>query len=292
MEHGNLDEILCDAYLESQPEAFYRAARAAGWEESVIAARWRWFAAIGESFRAMPVPEPSPIVINRLLAHAREQAQRPRFSFANFFLRPAQAFGGLAAALVAGFVGWQVWFSGAPLATSVAQQQAPVMAPQVSVSTNVVPQSRAMAPFVLPGFSLPESSPSNSRRFQLSGPGAFAAPVSFGDTSGRLAEDDVLDRKMMSQTLLDEHDLDAVFFRARKAERQGYYDDALKDYRFITKFYPGYPNLPSVRLAVANCQQALNDKDAAITTLEDFESRYGNDQNIEQWIDDLKSESF
>ena len=120
---------------------------------------------------------------------------------------------------------------------------------------------------------------------------SLIAPVSLGDNPARLNDDTELDQKIMARALSDK-DVDMLFFRARKFEHLGYYSQALQDYQYIAQFYPSYENRKTVELAIASCLEGLKQKPQAIGVLQNFETQYGSSEEINMWIDELKSETF
>lgn len=289
------DRVL-EAYVESDPASLAGIARESGISAQDCEKSWDALAGIGAKFRDLPMPEPSQMAVNRISAHAREAAAKHhagegRLAFLMGLFRPGYAFASFATLFIVTMMGMQARQAADPslMTASRTQVLAPAtgLAPSASLEAGIPDVSTPLDfRLSLPQFVNPQ------RRYQLSGPASLASPVSFGEAPERLQIEDPLDGKIKAQVLLNEKDLDGLFFRARKSERQGYYGEALKDYQLIANFYPGYFNIKSVRLAIANCLAALDRKDQAITTLEKFEDSYGVTEDIERWIDELKSESF
>jgi tetratricopeptide (TPR) repeat protein len=130
------------------------------------------------------------------------------------------------------------------------------------------------------------------RKYNLLGDSSFATTVSYGTEDQSIALGSEIDRKAMAGSLLEEKDLEILFYRARKAERQGRFQEALRDYQFIAKFYPDYQDRKIIQLAVANCLDSLEQNDKAILVLQQFENSYGSSEEIDLWIDELKSVTF
>lgn len=282
------------AYLDSSPASLKAIAQETGLTLKECEQQWNRFVGVGTAYRGLPEHELSQIAVNRVVAYAREEAaRRPagRFSFLTSFFRPGYALASLATLFTVTVMGMQARYAASPVMMTAQRTQ--VLAPAMGFSPTAsldadIPKVSTPLDFArsLPDFAAPQ------RRYQMSGPGSLATPVSFGETSRSLAIEDPLDTKIRARAFLSEKDLDGLFYRARKSERQTYYNDALKDYQLIANFYPGYPNIKAVRLAIANCLAALDHKEQAITTLEKFEDAYGGSEDIDQWIDELKSESF
>jgi hypothetical protein len=282
------------AYLEVSPAALPAVSRETGAAVEECERQWREITEIGKKFRGLPVLEPSQMAVNRIVAHAREDMARRssgRFAFLSQIFRPGYALASLATLFTVAIMGMQARHAAVPSLMTAERTQ--VLAPSAGVFPTASIDDRISSvntplDFVRSSSQFTEP----RRRYQLNGPGSLATAVSFGESTGSLAVADPLDDKIKARALLNEKDLDGLFFRARKSERQGYHGEALKDYQLIANFYPGYPNIKSVRLAIANCLAALDRKDQAINTLERFEAAYGDSEDIDQWIDELKSESF
>lgn len=287
------DRIL-SSYLDGSLASLSAIERETGTTAEECERQWRELTGIGGKFRGLPILEPSQMAVNRIVAHAREEAaRRPsgRFAFMSRILRPGYALASLATLFTVAVMGMQARHAAAPSMMTAERTQ--VLAPSTGFSPTAsidekLPSVRTPLDFA----RSPSRFEEPRRRYQLNGPGSLATAVSFGETTGSLDIADPLDDKIKARALLNEKDLDGLFFRARKSERQGYYGEALKDYQLIANFYPGYPNVKSVRLAIANCLAALDRKDQAINMLERFEATYGDSEDIDQWIDELKSESF
>jgi len=117
-------------------------------------------------------------------------------------------------------------------------------------------------------------------------------PVSFGNHYDDFVEDEFLDKKILTQSLLTDQELESLYYRARKFEQMGNYQKALRDYRFISKFYPDSVHNRVALLSMASCYEALRDKGRAIQILEQVQKNYGSSQDIEIWIEELKSVTF
>ena len=91
---------------------------------------------------------------------------------------------------------------------------------------------------------------------------------------------------------LNNHDLETLYFRARKLEKQSYYKEALHDYLLISKYYPKFEYNESIPLAMARCYEKLGSNNQAVQILENYQNTKGNSEDIQLWIDLLKSETF
>ena len=96
----------------------------------------------------------------------------------------------------------------------------------------------------------------------------------------------------MLKQALSSHDLEALFLRARKLEKQGYVQDALRDYLYLSRnnSFAGYQKV--LPLAIARCHEQLGDKAAALSVILDYEKNFGKTEDLEFWKDELKSETF
>lgn len=113
--------------------------------------------------------------------------------------------------------------------------------------------------------------------------------VSIGNGEQRF--DDDLDQKMHTKTLSG-HEIETVYFRARKREKLGHYKEALQDYTFLTNFYPDFAYGKYLPLNLALCHEMLGDKKGALAILGSYQKTHGGDKDITLWIDRLKSVTF
>lgn len=290
-ETGLRNQIL-EAYCNNAEASLPEIAQKHGVPLEDCRREWRELASVGQNYASPAALGPSAITIAKILAHAREAAEADiryamRPSFWRLFFKPSYA---LATALTAITV------------TLMALQTMPIrFAEEVAITGSEVlqatPAGRQDSPYHVatsPLFALNNMPglPTGAKKYNLLGDSPFASTVSYGDQSGTLALDSEIDRKVLAGALLDDKDLEVLFYRARKFERQGHFQEALRDYQFIAKFYSDYPNRKLIQLAIANCLDALEQNDKAILVLQQFENTYGATEEIDLWIDELKSVTF
>lgn len=233
---------------------------------------------VSKCYQNLPQHQISQVSLNKIMAHAREQAESlgQHRSFWQVLLKPALS---LSFVLLAGFVSFQVWQNNQP--TKVAIKSA---AP-VSNENLVVKKKLFETPF-------DKSNVGGHYRMTSRRPyfNSLVSPVSMGGTSYSL-HDDELDQRMLSKKL-NVKDVETLYFRARKLEKQGYYQEALRDYQFISKNYPDFDYRQALPLGMARCLEKLGDKDTALNLLVAYEKIYGSSDDIQSWKDQLKSETF
>lgn len=230
---------------------------------------------VSHVFRKWPDEDPSPWLAGKVLARAREE--KTRFFPLLGFLRPRaiRALAGALPVLLVGFIGFKIW------------------------------QTEPKDPFVqvVASHQILTSSPEQEQDFPVplrsyfrsgAGPGASTrlVPVSVGPAFADPDVDSKLDQKILARSSLIEHEVEALFFRARKLQQLGHYREAIRDYEFITKFYPRFQHVLTIPLALASCYEALDEKERAISVLQKFEKNHGDSDEIDLWIDELKSETF
>lgn len=79
---------------------------------------------------------------------------------------------------------------------------------------------------------------------------------------------------------LMEKDADDLLMRGRRLKSLGRVDLALKDFQTIYQFYPDYTYLGDVIMYKAQCNAFLGNKEAAVTDLKEFMSRYPDKSHI------------
>jgi tetratricopeptide (TPR) repeat protein len=244
---------------------------------------------ISRIFHTLPEHEPSRLGLNKIMAYAREKAAVRSRSFWFPFLRPS-----LAAFVIVtvSFFSYRVWqHNGHPENTKVALSQA---TPQNlgDVAKNI--QDRLLdTPFdqsqtwVAPRYHYKTPS------YQLR-PGLNISTVSVGGNGDSFFNNEVderLERHMLNKSL-DSHELETLYFRARKLEKLGYFAEAIKDFQFIVTYYPNFPNQTAIQLAMARCYESTDQKASAITIIEEVMRDNGRHEDLIIWLDRLKSETL
>lgn len=292
MSDTGLRNQILEAYFNKSEHSLSLIAKKQGVSLEECRREWRSLALIGQNYADSDVSEPSSITIGKILAHAREAAETDilyatRPSFWRMFFKPSYALATAVTAVTVTFMALQtmpirladqVAITGREVLNS--QEQAPSQSPH-QVATLPLYASNTM-----PGLQ------TGTRRYHLLGDSSFATTVSYGAQGPSLALDADIDRKVMSGSILEDKDLEVLFYRARKSERQGLFQEALRDYQFIAKFYPDYQDRKIIQLAIANCLDSLEQNDKAILILQQFENSYGASEEIDLWIDELKSVTF
>lgn len=225
--------------------------------------------------------DPSQISVNKILAHARSPEEEKVSFWKRVFQNPLPSAFGIASVLFVGFVSFSILKNEIQDTSKVATNHAESHENALNEHILTTPLDKR------------ETTDLNSyfKRYKFYRPSTPIYNVSVGNHNQNDFWDDDLERKMMNFSLVDK-DVESLFFRARKFEKSGYYKDALKDYTFITKYFPNFKNNKSIQLAMARCLEALQQNQKAIHVLEDFEKHYGSSEEIELWIDELKSETF
>lgn len=229
-------------------------------------------------YQDLPEHEPSTMTINRIRVYACEEAQRRASRF--FWVRLLRPVAAAAALCVLSFVSFHFW-------QDYRQAQNTLLATsQVTVDSQAQPRT-----FALP-FEQPTYNPQWSVNQAATTPylNSWAQPASIG-FAGQDSLGDELNMKMLHEDLSTQ-EVEALYYRARKLEKLGYYQQALQDYQFIAKRYPQFEYKKALSLALASCYQNLGDKDAALNTLENYVKQYGKSEDLIFWMDQLKSETF
>lgn len=241
------------------------------------------FTTISQKFQELPEHQSSQISLNKITVHARDKAaQAKRHPLWRFFLNPAY---GLSMVLVAGVFSFFTWqMHNKPTQTQIAITQ-PV-GPNATIS-RTVKERLLTTPFdqtpVSTHYRLPKF-----KRFLNNN----VSNVSLGNGQSDAYDlDDDIDIKLDPRKLTI-HDLETLYFRARKLEKLGYYKRALHDYIFIAKFYPHFENYQVLPIAIARCYEQMGNKKAALSVLDSYQKTYGGSEDIKFWIDHLKSETF
>lgn len=284
MECHEANERLVEVYFGEAPDTLKGQVLEHVGSCGRCAAEWRGFERISQAVKGLAEPSPSQLSLNKIMAYANEHAEQlPGRGFWSFLWQPKL---GLALALLIAFFGtrtlWQGMFASGQ-DTTVAVNDPTVSDVPVS-GMNI--HSRF---FKTP---LDDMSPDAGLSTATSGTISYVSTdnrQTFG--SQHFAFDDVLDQKMLLNHLNDS-DLDALFFRARKMEKLGDYREALNDYEFIAKFHPDFNNIQAVNFSMARCLQGLGYTEMAVSLLEQLKASDPDNQDIKFWLDQLKSETL
>lgn len=231
---------------------------------------------ISTVFQNMPQRGASLLSLQKIEGFAKEQAAKKQGFFG--FFHPRWAWQG-AFAVIAIMV-----FS--YFATISSQNQIHSGDSQVAVQT--FPEAESLEP----PFSYERSFFHNAPTTKTWPSHGVGQPVNFGNRYDDFAEDELLDKKILTQSTLTDEELESLYYRARKFEQMGNYQKALRDYRFISRFYPHSTHNRVVLLSMASCYEVLKDKGRAIQILEQVQNTYGSSRDLELWIEELKSVTF
>lgn len=252
---------------------------------------WRQLAMVSKRFNALPEYQPSQMSLNKIMAHANERAEslvkRP---FWQWLWRPSYALSVLVVAGVIGGFSWQ-HVPDTDKKMVVAQNQV-VTSPIADNGTayHSVIKRLFATPFDRDVYDPTYSLPQKSSRYLNSLVSSVSAGNSAVDENSFFADDDI-DQKMLASPATP-GELDTLFFRARKFEKLGYFQEALHDYLFISKNYPEFAFQKTMPISIARCYEQLGDKKTAALVLDSYQKSYGKNDDINLWIDQLKSETL
>jgi len=237
---------------------------------------WAAISGVSQAFRTLSEQEPSRISYQKIMVFAREAAERRQRPFWAAFWQPALSFSIMAFVAVTAFVQFEGSQSNRPVASALSASQTLASLPdlRLRVSNTAMDQSPFSGDYQLNNF--------------LSG-GAKVSSASTGSSNYALDSD--LDARMLGHAP-DGHDLETLYYRARKMEKLGDYSGAFDDYKFISQFYPRYDNARFALLGMVRCLQRLDRKDDAVAVLRHYETLHGASQELDDWVDTLKSETF
>lgn len=239
---------------------------------------WQSIAMISQSCEQSEEAEPSQLSVNKILAYSREEAQkrRNRFSFWAWLKQPASA------ALVVMFVGlmsfqaWQV--SQTPEQLAVVNDFNPPVVQGNALQKRLMATSLDQREFF-------RSIPSNTIRH----PGQLATTVSTSSQQLNFGMDDFFVEAGDGVNI----ETDALFYRARRLQKQGYIKQALDDYLLLSQSQPDFAKERGLVFAVARCYELLGEREKAVAALENARSAFPRqEQQINAWIEQLKSETF
>lgn len=235
---------------------------------------WKLLEAISQKYQQLPEYEPSPFTLSKLYVHAREKFSQPaKKSFWRLFWQPAFSLATF------GLVGFLVFNMAQKSDLFGKRGEQQVVATRNSTQVDRMNQRL---------FSTPLDNYPTHRKNTLFTNVSLGnnqeAPFSF--------DDDGLDSQFLSKNPTS-RELELLFFRARKMEKLGYYQEALNDYQLIEKFNDEDSQYKqAVPLAMARCYEKLDRKDQAISILESYQTSFGASDDVKIWVDQLKSETF
>lgn len=247
--------------------------------------QWEGLSRISFLFQKLPQESPSQISINKILAHARVKTMEgSRQPFWRWFLHPVWGVAASLCLVVLAHTLWQNWNSSQQFEQVAATQQ-----PAVPFYQNLdesIRQRLFITPFDQlyedPARPLPLPKYLDSR----------VASVSLGEGNSGFSFEKEVDLKFKDGKALNSQELETLYFRARKLEKLGYYEQALYDFLFILKSDPQFEYQKTIPLSVARCYEQLNDKKSALLFLDAYQKTYGRSEDVSLWIDQLKSETF
>lgn len=280
MNEKNYQNDLIDLFYRGETVDLSAVAKKYGVSLQTCEHDWAMLQLISDQFQELPELDASELSLQKVSAHAREVArERTGKSFWSLlFSKPAYVF---ASVFFIGFMSFYIgtqttWFDDS------SNNNVAVVTPKTDQ-----PQDRLLR---TPLDHYPFASVSNFTN--LKKPTGFVFNnVSTGSSQNTFDIDDALEQKMLYSQDLSHHDFETLFFRARKLEKLGYYEQALNDYLYLAKFNPTFQQ-QSLPLALARCYEKIGHKQQAIQALEQYQKLYGSKQDIGSWIDQLKSETF
>lgn len=234
---------------------------------------------VSRIFHTLPEYEPSRLSVNKIMAYAREKATLRSKSFWSSLLRPSVA---VLAVVTVSFFSYRTWQHNENKGNTI-----------VATQKNTPLQNRLLTtPFdrsetwVAPQYYYKKPS------YQLR-PGLDISTVSVGGNGTFFGNDvdEELESHMLNKSL-DSHELETLYFRARKLEKLGYFSEAIKDFQFIATYYPDFPNQTAIQLAMARCYESTDQKNSAITIIEKVMRDNGRNEDLILWLDRLKSETL
>lgn len=274
MNQERLQTKLIEFFFGESKSTLEEIAESSGVPKEVCVRELQRMRLIADSFSLLPEEQASQMTVNKILAHARERAaQAKRHPWWQVLFRPLYA---ASVVLGAGVVSILVW---------QAHQKSHDMI-IASSETRLVNERLLATPFDEPPMAFQFKRPA-SRRYLNSN----VSSAGLGQLGESFAMDEDLEFNL-DPANLNEHDLETLYFRARKYEKLGYLKEALHDYIFIAKFYPRFDNEGILPLAIARCYEKLGNKQAALSILQNYQKTYGESEQVEFWIDQLKSETF
>lgn len=235
---------------------------------------------ISTEFRKLPLEEPSPWLAGKVLARAREIKNTEAAGVFDWFKplwRPLLA--GAMPVLMVVFLGVRAL---TPTASDM---------PVTDVATLDISETVGDEP-VDQRFFMPLRPYFRTFSGAMAPSGLSVTKVSLSPSFEDPLKDPELDQKILTRSPLTAPEVESLFFRARKLQQLGHYREAIRDFEFIAKFYPGFHQVQVIPITLASCYEALHENDSAISILQKFEKTHGDLPEIDLWIDELKSETF
>jgi hypothetical protein len=274
----------CQQFCDQIVDLFYGEASATLESEAVThragcaecAASWTEFEHISTSFQSLGEHLPSSIITDKILEQAEERCARKR--------RPSilfrwQSVAAAAVVILSVLIGYGQKSAVAPLNLTVASlTPAPMEDVTSAIKDHIFRTSMDQGGY--------------EGDYQLNRVLSGNAQISNASQSmdGFDVDDDF--QNIMPGKNLDQHELESLYYRARKLEKLGQFREAYNDYELISKFYPSYDNVRFVLLGMARCLQNLDQKDDAVAMLKNYKSKYGSSSDIDVWLDRMRSETF
>lgn len=277
-ESQNFSEVLIDAFYNNPQQPNWGVlAEQTGLSREDCQKQWLALSGLSQTLAKIEMREPSQMVINRLLALARDDVQKVSFWQKFMPYRMALSFG---VVLFVATMAMQngLWSLHKPAQTKVANATKTLTKNQI---LNEAVKNR-MLKTTLDEFE------GKVHRKNL-GQFSLAKPVSVGTGSYSFDSDNDDD---LFKTDLKSQEIESLFFRARKFEKQGYFREALKDYQFLAQFYPAFMQPQTLHIAMARCLEGLGQEQDAIELLQKSSARYGESQDLRTMLDQLKSQTF
>lgn len=283
----SFSEELVDVFYESKTQPVWsELALRVGLSEEECKRQWQALSQLSGCLAHITLHEPQQMTLNRLSAHARDQSASRRWGIKKFFAWRL-AWG-------TGFV-FVLLLVGTPLFLRQTQDSSPRLAHQEISSPllNEVVKDRLLQT-TLDEYNqqhhmfsaLPKIKNTSRRDPQYS----LATPVSVGGQTHYSLDSESDDD--LYKTNLNGKDIEALFFRARKFEKQGYFREALKDYQFLAQFHQSFVEPQIVHIAMARCLESLGQKAEAIELLQKSVGLYGATEDTQVMLDQLKSQTF
>lgn len=270
-------EELVVAFYEFETPDWQELARKTGLSVEECQNQWASLEGLAHVLSGLEEKEASVMTLNRLSALAREAVEKKSVPFWQKVFNVRTGFAYALTILVAVF-GFQTFNSDGDLNMAFNDVAVENDSPfQGHVMSTTLDHYQDSPMFVSASRSLPTFNSFSK-----------ASPVSLGATYN-LAND--LDDTMFSRNL-NAKQLEALFFRARKFEKQGYYREALKDYQFIAEFYPKSAHPQLLHIAMARCLEGLGQTENAVEILENSAKRYGQSKELRIMMEQLKTQTF
>lgn len=269
-----------DFYYGESNKSLEEIAQQEGVDFAVCQQYFQSLSIISTEFRKLPEEELSPWLAGKVLARAREIKNTETSGILSWFKpmwRPLLA--GAVPVLLVAFLGVRALM---PSAVDVSITNVATLALPKTVKDDSANQR----------FFMPLRPYFRTFSGPASAPGLSVTKVSLSPSFQDPLKDPELDQKILTRSSLTATEVESLFFRARKLQQLGHYREAIRDFEFIAKFYPGFHQVQVLPVTLASCYEALHENDSAISILQKFEKTHGDSPEIDLWIDELKSETF